>query len=116
MGSFFLLVEALLLVEGSISASSVPGAVDFLALVFLVGRAVSEASGKAELVTDLSFVTSLLEMVVPRVLAVEDFEDRLFLVDALMWFVVAGVSSRSDSCGVWPITVKVLSFTENKRC
>jgi hypothetical protein len=114
--SFFLLLEALLLVEGSISASSVRATVDLLALVFLVDRALSEASGKADELADLSIVGSLFEELDPRVLGVVVFEDRLFVGGALIRFVVAGgVSSRSDSCGLWSITIKVLGFTANKR-
>lgn len=63
--SFFLLLEALLLLEGSISASSVKAAVDLLVLVFLVDRALSAASGKAEELADFPVVGSLFEELDP---------------------------------------------------
>lgn len=81
--SFFLLLEAVPLVEGLISASSVTAAVDFFALVFLVDRALSdvkaEGSGKVEELAVWSAKVSLLEEVVPLVLAVVDLVDRVFV-------------------------------------
>jgi hypothetical protein len=112
--SFFLLLEALLLLEGSISASSVKAAVDRLVLVFLVDRALSVASGKEEL-ADFPVVGSLFEELDPRVLLVVDLElEDLFAGVALVRVVVVvagGISSRSDSCGLLSITMKVLGFS-----
>lgn len=113
--SFFLLLDALLLLEGSISASSVKAAVDLLVLVFLVDRALSAASGKAEELADFPVVGSLFEELDPRVLVAVDLElEGLFVGVALVRVVVVvagGISSRSDSCGLLSITMKVLGFS-----
>lgn len=112
--SFFLLLEALLLLEGSISASSVKAA-DLLVLVFLVDRALSATSGKAEELAGFPVVGSLFEELDPRVLVAVDLElEDLFVGVALMRVVVVvagGISSRSDPCGLLSITMKVLGFS-----